>query len=766
MSTKSPSGSGRQAVETEATRQAVEALQASKEAIQQAIQEVVKSTRQEVAAAVRQASSAAARAGDKEEKAGPLRPEALPHAFAVMPFGKKKGADGSPYDFNAIYHDLIKPALIEAGFEPFRADEATTSGDILTDMFQELLLADLVICDMSIDNANAYYELGIRHAFRKRGVVHIQAGRAYMPFDVFNVRTLPYHITPEGLPDPKFLETDRQAITRLVRDTWNSDQQAIHSPVFNLLTGLDEPDRKALQTPLATGFWKEHEAWQERMQVAQRQNRIGDILMLIEEVTNPLVKEDAIRDASKALANNGRHELALELYRKGLEANPGNLNFRRQEAFHLNRLKRRDEAITKIEAILAEHPADSETIAYLGRIYKEMWTDSWNKIEDQEQRLQTAFDSRHWLIKSFHSYLKGFEANLNEFYPGINAFTLGSILAHLAGRYEAPGDPDIPAVCEKLPTLRSALDFLLEVKCRDDSADYWMLASRAELRLLTADAPAQVAHAYRQAVIASRRNPSFLQSSIGQLKMLCSLEMRPEMVQAGMELLQEELERIEQSGDGEAAPQKGGAKPAEGQVFLFTGYNPDTEKSRDVNFPPEIEPQVKDAIQETLKKLNAGPNDLAVIPGLSAGGEILFAECCTELGMEVKAYLPSPESAYVRDFVLPFGASWGERYYKLRNNSLVSERFQKERLGKVRPGDDLYLRNNRWALYSSLFNGIDKVCLIALWDGKGGAKLKDRDSRLVKHMVELMWDTGGRMEQINPSRFIQPDLVSKPKRKN
>ena len=99
------------------------------------------------------------------------------------------------YNFNAIYKTLIKPALEEAGFEPFRADEETTSGDILTDMFQELLLADLCMCDLSIDNANVYYELGIRHAFRKRGVVHIQAGRAYMPFDIFNVRTLPYHIT-------------------------------------------------------------------------------------------------------------------------------------------------------------------------------------------------------------------------------------------------------------------------------------------------------------------------------------------------------------------------------------------------------------------------------------------------------------------------------------------------------------------------------------------------------------------------------------------
>src|SRR5687768_1082188 len=189
-------------------------------------------------------------AEETEKGSGPIRPEMRPHAFVIMPFGKKKGGDGSLYDFNAVYTQLIKPVLEMAGFEPFRADEETTSGDILTDMFQELLLADLCIADMSIDNANVFYELGIRHAFRKRGVVHIQAGRAYMPFDVFNVRTIPYHITNEGVPDPAFLEKDRATISRVTRDTWASDMDAVHSPIFNLLDGLPEPDRKALKTPL------------------------------------------------------------------------------------------------------------------------------------------------------------------------------------------------------------------------------------------------------------------------------------------------------------------------------------------------------------------------------------------------------------------------------------------------------------------------------------------------------------------------------------
>lgn len=76
---------------------------------------------------------------------GAIRPQVRPHAFVIMPFGRKTGMDGTLFDFNAIYSLLIKPSLEAAGFESSRADEETTSGDILTDMFQELLLADLCI---------------------------------------------------------------------------------------------------------------------------------------------------------------------------------------------------------------------------------------------------------------------------------------------------------------------------------------------------------------------------------------------------------------------------------------------------------------------------------------------------------------------------------------------------------------------------------------------------------------------------------------------
>jgi tetratricopeptide (TPR) repeat protein len=689
---------------------------------------------------------------EAEEMSRSTRPEYRPHAFVVMPFGKKKGADGSPYDFNAIYKTLIKPALEEAGFEPFRADEETASGDILTDMFQELLLADLVLCDLSIDNANAFYELGIRHAFRKRGVMHIQAGRAYMPFDIFNVRTLPYHITTEGVPDPAFLRADITAIARMAKDTWASDRDAVHSPIFNLLTGLKEPDRTLLRTPLATGFWREYNEWKERITVAKRQRRIGDILLLTEEIRNPMIKEEAIGEAGKALASMGRNELALIQYRKGLEVNSSNMDFRRQEAFHLNRLGRVDEAIIKIESLLADFPNDSEAVAYLGRIYKEMWFDSWKEIKDKAKRMKAAFDSYHWLIKSIDIYLKGYRIDLDNYYPGVNALTLSTIAIHLAdlfGDKKAP-DPDIERIRDGLDELRGALIFALEARTDDYNADYWTLVSLAELLVLSATNVASVTRAYRKALTASRRDLSYLNSSVSQLKILHALGMREEYVQCGLKILTEELQRVDKDN---LPASKSKIKKPTGQVFLFSGYMVDHDGKEHKTFPADKENEIRAEIKERLKKFNANPNDIGYIAGLSAGSEIIFAEVCAEMGICVKVYLPLPETAYIREFVAPGGDDWVDRFYKVRDHPLVDENYQSERIGLPKPDDDPYERNNRWALYSSLGRGVDKVRLLALWNGRSG-RMKDRDARLVKHMVDLTRENGISVELINTSKYI------------
>ncbi len=675
-----------------------------------------------------------------------------PHAFVIMPFGKKKGADGSIYDFNEIYKDLVKPALELAGFEPFRADEETTSGDILTDMFQELLLADMVVMDLSIDNANTYYELGIRHAFRKRGIVHIQAGRSYMPFDIFNVRTLPYHLTSEGVVDPGSLESDLQALARISRDTWASDRDAVHSPIYNLLTGLNEPQRSTLRTPLATGFWREYNEWNQRVAVAERQNRAGDIALLTEEIRNPLIKEEAISRAGNIFMNLRQYELGLMFYRQGLELNPENRKFRLEEALHLNRLGRVDESIIKLESILSDAPNDIDAMVTLARIYKEMWNVSWESIKIKAKRIQAAYESYHWLIKSIEIYLKGYFADLKAYTLGINALVLATILKHLVKQRgkNQDVDPDVATILKILPKLQSTLELTLENVIKNDMVDYWALTAFAELLVLTSNSQPEVIRAYRKSITAGLRNFSYLQSSLAQLNMLASLNLRPEYVEAGRKVLKEEIKRNTHNSfeEGDASPKQ----KREQKIFLFAGQNPANDGNPLHSISPTIEDITRGEILKTLKGCGASEGDLAITAGAAYGSDIIFIETCLDLGLKVEVYIPLAEAPYIREKVSPAGDEWVERFYRMRSHPLLEIRYQAENLGHPKAGDNLFERNNLWALYSSLVYGIDRVRLIALWDGNTNP-VDGRGDKLVYHMVDLMRDIGGVVEQINTAKL-------------
>ena len=152
----------------------------------------------------------------------------------------------STIDFNRVYAEYIAPALEAAGLTVFRADQEQRAGDIRTDMFQELLVADLVVADLSIDNPNVWYELGVRHALRSRGVVLVSGGKVTTAFDLYTDRKLRYSLK-DGAPDPATLEDDKRKLTEMVKATMESWHGRKVSPVYNLMPNLQEPDWKSLR---------------------------------------------------------------------------------------------------------------------------------------------------------------------------------------------------------------------------------------------------------------------------------------------------------------------------------------------------------------------------------------------------------------------------------------------------------------------------------------------------------------------------------------
>src|SRR5712691_13192252 len=89
-----------------------------------------------------------------------------PLCFVVSPLGQTPDAAGVMIDFDAVYRDLIVPAIEEAGPESLRADEELTGGVIHKPMFERLILCEFAVADLTTANANVFYELGVRHAVR------------------------------------------------------------------------------------------------------------------------------------------------------------------------------------------------------------------------------------------------------------------------------------------------------------------------------------------------------------------------------------------------------------------------------------------------------------------------------------------------------------------------------------------------------------------------------------------------------------------------
>src|SRR3982751_3149635 len=113
-------------------------------------------------------------------------------AFIIRPFGTK-----NDINFDNVEAKLIDAALNRLGVTGRTTMEIRRQGNIRLDMFQRLLTADLVIADISIHNANVYYELGVRHALRGKRtfLIHAQGTGIKtdeVPFDVKTDRYLAY----------------------------------------------------------------------------------------------------------------------------------------------------------------------------------------------------------------------------------------------------------------------------------------------------------------------------------------------------------------------------------------------------------------------------------------------------------------------------------------------------------------------------------------------------------------------------------------------
>ena len=111
--------------------------------------------------------------------------------FVVMPFGTREADDKHNVDvinFDYVYRQIIRVAGATAGYEVIRIDEVVEAGAITHQYLKEILEADVVLGDISLPNANVYYELGIRQAISTGSTILIAYEGSSIPFDLANQR--------------------------------------------------------------------------------------------------------------------------------------------------------------------------------------------------------------------------------------------------------------------------------------------------------------------------------------------------------------------------------------------------------------------------------------------------------------------------------------------------------------------------------------------------------------------------------------------------
>ncbi|HZS49089.1 MAG TPA: hypothetical protein VFC63_28740 [Blastocatellia bacterium] len=156
--------------------------------------------------------------------------------FIIMPI-----SDHDSYTkghFGHVYEDIFKPACLNAGYQPVRADQVKETNLIHLDVLQRLLSSPMAICDLSTRNPNVLFELGLRQAFDKPVVLVQEEGTA----QIFDIAPLRYTNYRKERIYHEVLE-DQAKITRAILDTKDAteNKKGINSIVK--LLALTEPAR-------------------------------------------------------------------------------------------------------------------------------------------------------------------------------------------------------------------------------------------------------------------------------------------------------------------------------------------------------------------------------------------------------------------------------------------------------------------------------------------------------------------------------------------
>jgi hypothetical protein len=139
-------------------------------------------------------------------------------------------------------------------------------------------------------------------------------------------------------------------------------------------------------------------------------------------------------------------------------------------------------------------------------------------------------------------------------------------------------------------------------------------------------------------------------------------------------------------------------------------------------FPASKEQLVCDRLRQQLNLWGIGAGDLAICGG-AQGADILFAECCVNLGAQVQLFLPLPQEEFLVRSIHLDGAYWEHRYFELLKHPNISvfflEDFLKENPEILSITNNIFATNNLWMIHATLTAiRSEELFAILVWDEK------------------------------------------------
>jgi guanylate kinase len=110
--------------------------------------------------------------------------------FVLMPFKE---------EYRPIYEDHIVAVCSDLGVSVSRADQIFSSAPIIDDILEAVSSSKIILADLSDNNPNVFYEVGICHAIGKNVVLITRNDD--VPFDVRHIRHIKYNFTPRGMKE-------------------------------------------------------------------------------------------------------------------------------------------------------------------------------------------------------------------------------------------------------------------------------------------------------------------------------------------------------------------------------------------------------------------------------------------------------------------------------------------------------------------------------------------------------------------------------------